>query len=781
MRLWRRVGPTHTRNWPYRLFVAPALIGAIGAALSGLSAPVSAQDAIIPNDPIAELRGYVQRVAAAPEDSNSAFVGLAHTELGTDAVVNLRAFVQRIHDDKAQSADDRVRLAEADNAFDALREFLQRHNGTAPPEQPNAPVPPVAHPRAPIAEAPVIAAVNVGSNVCLGCHSSQAATFDYTLMGRLEKQGKLQCETCHGPGSAHVQAVGCATCHGDGGISKRPGMPSLVGLDPQYLVAAMKAYLTGQRKYPLKKALFSGLGDAELNNIALYYARQVAARAQTPLVGNPSNGKAAAAACVACHGDRGVSVIPAFPSLAGQDAQYLADATKAYKIGLRNKIVACAACHGERGISKTAGMPSLVGLEPQYLVVAMKAYMSGRWKNDVMKSLLSGLGDKELNNIALYYAQQVPSRAPTPTVGDVSAGKTASAACDGCHSQQAVSANPAWPALAGQDAKYLADATEAYKDGTRTDELMKGMVASLDRQTIDNLASYYASLNPEQPAGGKNTPAKPAPVANANRLLASLEQRTIDNVASYYASQSPGQPEISKNAPTRPVPALVTRAAPVDGLSAGGIISYRPDDPGRTAEQNNRICLACHERGQRTYWQGSVHEERGLACTGCHTIMTNVSAKSQLKTAFQPDTCFQCHKDRRAQMFRSSHMATREGKVVCSDCHNPHGSATEAMLWENSVNDNCYKCHAEKRGPFLFEHAPVRENCLSCHDPHGSINEASLKMSRPRLCFQCHTIGPHGSLGTTGAFDSKTMSRACTNCHTAIHGSNSPAGGAFNR
>jgi DmsE family decaheme c-type cytochrome len=214
------------------------------------------------------------------------------------------------------------------------------------------------------------------------------------------------------------------------------------------------------------------------------------------------------------------------------------------------------------------------------------------------------------------------------------------------------------------------------------------------------------------------------------------------------------------------------------GRGVGGIISFRPEDQARTAAENNAICLTCHERGDRTYWSGSTHESRGLMCTNCHTVMKTVSRKFQLKTAFEPDTCFQCHKDRRAQMFRSSHMPLREGKLVCTDCHNPHGSQTQALLRANSVNETCYKCHAEKRGPFLFEHAPVRENCDNCHLPHGSVNEYMLKISRPRLCTECHAFG-HGT--TSGPLAVQTISRQCQNCHTEVHGTNSPSGPLLHR
>ena len=766
-----------TRSDQVRLLARFALIGAVGIALSGH--PARASDASSPDDPIAKLREYVQQVAAQPGTAAADSDRLAPASLGRaaadgDAVAGLRAFVERLHDNPGPSAGEPIKVAEADNAFDALRQFLQKHNGSEP--APNAP-PPAARPHPAVTEVPHYNATPVGSRVCLGCHAAVADTFSHTMMGRLQSQGKLQCETCHGPGSAHVQSAGCAACHGDGGVTTRPGFPSLVGQDPQYLVAAMKAYVTGQRHHSMMKALIAGLSPAELNNIAVYYAHQPAKQAQTPPIGDPAAGRAATGLCANCHGEHGISVSPAWPSLAGQDAQYIANALHAYKDGSRNKVIACAACHGDGGVSHKPGIPSLVGLEPQYLVAAMKAYGSGQRKNAVMKALLAGVSDAELSGIANYYAGQRPERAPTPAVGDPTAGKATSAACEGCHGAASVAANPAWPSLAGQDAQYIANALHAYKDGSRSDATMKSLPSALDDKTINDLAAYEASLAPPQPHPGKGPAAKRDPVLSRNGLVAGLDERTIANIASYYASLHPAQPESAKNTALRPVPALVSAAAPPGGFSPGGIISYRKDDPGRSVEDNNAICLNCHERGERTYWHGSVHETRGLACTDCHTVMKNVSAHNQLKTAFQPDTCFQCHKDRRAQMFRSSHMPMREGKIVCSDCHNPHGSTTEGLIRQVSINDNCYTCHAEKRGPFLFEHAPVRENCLNCHDPHGSINEKSLKMSTPRLCYECHTIG-HTQSGPNSAF---TMGRACLNCHTNIHGSNSPAGAVFQR
>lgn len=218
------------------------------------------------------------------------------------------------------------------------------------------------------------------------------------------------------------------------------------------------------------------------------------------------------------------------------------------------------------------------------------------------------------------------------------------------------------------------------------------------------------------------------------------------------------------------------------GRGVGGILSYGKDDP-RSVEEKNSLCLACHQKGERNYWAGSVHETRGVACTNCHTVMKNVSRKHSLKTEVEAETCYQCHSLKRAQMQYSSHMPVREGKVTCSNCHNPHGSITEKLIREATVNDNCYKCHAEKRGPLLWEHAPVREDCLNCHNAHGSNYENLLKVARPRLCHECHSMAH--SPGATGGFGNPTtpyvLGRACGNCHSNVHGSNHPNGMFFLR
>jgi DmsE family decaheme c-type cytochrome len=180
------------------------------------------------------------------------------------------------------------------------------------------------------------------------------------------------------------------------------------------------------------------------------------------------------------------------------------------------------------------------------------------------------------------------------------------------------------------------------------------------------------------------------------------------------------------------------------------------------------------------FWQASTHETRNVACTDCHDVMKNTSERGNLKKPTVLATCTQCHLQRRSQTSRFAHMPQQEGKVECVSCHNPHGSPYDKLLLASSVNETCYTCHTEKRGPFLWEHPPVLENCANCHDVHGSNHEKMLKTAKPRLCQQCHneTQHPTNPQRPTARF---VLERQCTNCHFSLHGSNHPSGARFTR
>ncbi len=196
--------------------------------------------------------------------------------------------------------------------------------------------------------------------------------------------------------------------------------------------------------------------------------------------------------------------------------------------------------------------------------------------------------------------------------------------------------------------------------------------------------------------------------------------------------------------------------------------------------ESSAVCLTCHNKGMQSQWIGSTHDSRKLACVTCHNPHPKGAVPKALLVKPEFELCTTCHLQRKAQLFRSGHMPMREGKVTCTSCHNPHGSTGPGMLLQNSVNENCYSCHAEKRGPFLWEHAPVRENCLTCHDPHGSIQDNLLKVKPPILCQQCHTSTRHPSQVHVPA-DRFAFNHACLNCHPMIHGSNHPSGMRFER
>lgn len=258
-----------------------------------------------------------------------------------------------------------------------------------------------------------------------------------------------------------LSEVSCARCHGTNGISTTAGVPHIAGQRAPYLYLQLRDYLEGKRPQSAMTGTVKFLSDDALVKVSAYYA----------------------------------SLDPARPAQAAKSAAVRPDP---YQAG-RAAAADCAGCHGDNGVTELAGAPSLVGFDPKYFIAAMNAYKNGQRRNDVMKPIAAAMNDTAVSQVALYYALQKPARAKTPATGDAAAGKAAASSCGGCHGEKGVASDPGTPSLAGQDAQYLATATLGYKDGSRRDETMKGVVADLNEKTIRDIAAYYAAQQPQAP------------------------------------------------------------------------------------------------------------------------------------------------------------------------------------------------------------------------------------------------------------------------------------------
>ncbi len=209
------------------------------------------------------------------------------------------------------------------------------------------------------------------------------------------------------------------------------------------------------------------------------------------------------------------------------------------------------------------------------------------------------------------------------------------------------------------------------------------------------------------------------------------------------------------------------------------VVMFGSDSPTPVDVQNG-YCMDCHLTDAGTAWHGGAHDLNTVACADCHT--SHAERDPVLATATQAPVCFDCHQQQRTQSLKPYAHPVRFGKMSCSDCHSTHGITGDGVMTRTSVNDTCYECHAEMRGPFLWEHAPVPEDCGNCHDPHGSSYAGMLSMRPPTLCQSCHSQAGHPSLpqderglpqNTPSPY---LLGQSCLNCHDQVHGSNHPSG-----
>lgn len=208
-----------------------------------------------------------------------------------------------------------------------------------------------------------------------------------------------------------------------------------------------------------------------------------------------------------------------------------------------------------------------------------------------------------------------------------------------------------------------------------------------------------------------------------------------------------------------------------------GMVSFGSAAPGRARE----ACLACHHEAHPGLGR-DAHEQAGLGCDSCHRVHGEepfhgadapaVSGFHQADAASR--SCAGCHADVFTEFTFNERHRLAEGAVSCTSCHDPHAAAPPGLLGHGG-DVACDSCHADKTGPFVFEHAAQRvDGCQACHEPHGSPNRFLLTHQQEgELCYGCHLSVPQFHVGfAPGAPPRFGQDAVCTNCHTAIHGSN---------
>lgn len=290
--------------------------------------------------------------------------------------------------------------------------------------------------------------------------------------------------------NGELLAKQCAKCHGMNGVAANAGAPFIAGMEQNYMVSAMLAYKDGSRKNKDMKLVLSKIKPEEIADVSDYYASL-----KTPWKGE--------------H--------------VGMRKKTLVSLDKASIEAGDHLAVSCYSCHGSDGNSEEyRTTPSLAGLPPEYFIHSLKTYLSGKRENKPMEIFRASLGEKEIKQLAAYYAVQTPRKPPPPQKGNAVAGEHASADCAGCHGLDGNSLNPEIPPLAGQPAEYLVVAMKHYRDGVRKDPLMSDVMRNIGDKTIVDIAAYFAQQTPESALKSQQLALKTFdPIAQGEKIASS--------------------------------------------------------------------------------------------------------------------------------------------------------------------------------------------------------------------------------------------------------------------
>lgn len=320
-----------------------------------------------------------------------------------------------------------------------------------------------------------------GSASCKSCHKEAYATWTAGIHRRATRKDAIQ-------GVVFKYGPGCEVCH-TGPAGNHPSKDPM----PLSIEDRITTITHGDRKVhpanvPGRKLM---LTPEEMRGLCLNCHEKLEARPkeQKQIEVASHSGKEV---CTACHNPHSPKIN--FASFAKGPR---GDANAGKTIA-----AVCSGCHGEKGMSVNPVWPNLAGQHSDFLVDSLKAFKSGARKNDLMSPMAAGLNEIDIRNVAAYFSQNRCN----VTGGDkakAKLGKAKAANCAACHSAGGlygtgavgVSGTPTWPNLAGQNADYLVYALKSYQDGSRTHAVMNSVANTLSADDIDNLSAYYASAS----------------------------------------------------------------------------------------------------------------------------------------------------------------------------------------------------------------------------------------------------------------------------------------------
>jgi cytochrome c553 len=471
----------------------------------------------------------------------------------------------------------------------------------------------------------------------------------------------------------------CAKCHGLDGVSARSGAPFIAGVEQDYLVRSMIAYTNGARRHPEMERITKSLGPDELSNISAYYA-SLDTEWKGAIAGTESKsiltdkkaleeGTRIANSCNGCHGEKGRSQKHVnTPSLAGMPLEYFEPALNSYFNGERDhKLMAmfkemllgkdakirgiaahyavqkperppkptignanrgktlaeaCAGCHGYDGNSLNPYMPSLAGTPAEYLIKAITDYRDGKRNEELMIEPVANLRDRDIADIAAYYALQITESPLHKNIDTSDAfnplkdGERMAASCNGCHGNNGNSRMKNIPSLTGQDVKYLARATKGYQTNQRKHKAMHNLVSGLSDVDIEKIAYFYAI---QEPAKEDKTRLQ-GDIAKGNELaaactmchgnqgvsgdpantpsLAGQDANYIVHATQAYSNGNRENDSMANVLENISEQGLIDIASYFEAQSAQKPATYLPDNPAMLVEQR---CSRCHgDRGYST-------------------------------------------------------------------------------------------------------------------------------------------------------------------------------------